>query len=446
MGYYETPRWLALSKAMVTSGAAGSPTMGAYDLGASIRFLMMHANANLGTWMAFPSKNLKKVRTIDMMIMISVYMLLFQGHEQQQLDNVELGHVCIMTAFVVLLLFIVCSFFRYEIFRWTQFSPMIRSIHSVTGHNYVNSRPPPMLNLTDGGHVDNLGILPLIWRKCDVILCSDAGADPELEWWSICNALGIASENGLIRLKKCPKILKDCTEVSNWCSERVKKWQYSKQNLCLVVEFEYVDALCQGYGERLKDAKIILIKMRGDLPHINHHGDAYPEDNDDFKHDNFITGHVGCCCACCEESSCSNCGMCGTFYIRARGVTEYHLHHSVFHNTRSFITLTPPLITLTPVPSDIQVPSDTVSCPHAVVSSHIKALQINFSHPTLSRIIIVSDVVLFLSLSPVFSSSGVSCGGERNCKLNWTIAVENFEDEVRSISLMWRSSSGGRGF
>ena len=65
---------------------------------------------------------------------------------------------------------------------------MIRSIHSVTGHNYVNSRPPPMLNLTDGGHVDNLGILPLIWRKCDVILCSDAGADPELEWWSVCNA------------------------------------------------------------------------------------------------------------------------------------------------------------------------------------------------------------------------------------------------------------------
>ena len=35
--------------------------------------------------------------------------------------------------------------------------------------------------------------------------------------------LGIASENGLIRLKKCPKNLKDCTEVSDWCSERVKK-------------------------------------------------------------------------------------------------------------------------------------------------------------------------------------------------------------------------------
>jgi hypothetical protein len=194
------------------------PTMGAYDFGASIRFLMMHANANLGTWIAFPSKNLKKVRTPDMMIMITIYMLLFQGHEQQQLGNVELGHASIVTAFVLLFCFVICSFFRYEIFRWTQYSPMIRSVHSVTGHNYVNSRPPPMLNLTDGGHVNNLGILPLFWRKCDIILCSDAGRDPNFEFVSICNALGLASEAGIIRVKKCPRNLKDRIEVANWCT------------------------------------------------------------------------------------------------------------------------------------------------------------------------------------------------------------------------------------
>lgn len=274
-----------------------------------MRFLLMNANANLGTWIAFPSKNLKKVRTMDMLIMITVYMLLLQGHEQQEFGNIEAGHVCIMLAFVLLLIFVVCSFFRYEIFRWTQYSPMVRSVHSITGHNYVNSRPPPMLNLTDGGHIDNLGLLTLLWRKCDVIICSDAGTDPNSEFYSICNVLGIASENGIIRVKKCPCHLKTRDEVFHWMSDRVKKWSYDKRrvrkNLCLVIEFEYVDALCNGYDEKLKDGKIVIVKCREDLPYASH-GTSASHDKDGY-----IEGHFGCCCECCEESSSKNCGMCG---------------------------------------------------------------------------------------------------------------------------------------
>lgn len=71
-----------------------------------------------------------------------------------------------------------------------------------------------------------------------------------------------------------------------------------------------MEAICQGYGERLKDGKIILVKLRHDLPYISH-GDNN-NNNNNFKSDDFIEGNIGCCCACCEESSYKNCGMCGT--------------------------------------------------------------------------------------------------------------------------------------
>ena len=35
--------------------------------------------------------------------------------------------------------------------------------------------PPPVLNLSDGGHVENLGLLPLLKRRCERILVVDGG-------------------------------------------------------------------------------------------------------------------------------------------------------------------------------------------------------------------------------------------------------------------------------
>jgi hypothetical protein len=35
-----------------------------------------------------------------------------------------------------------------------------------------------LLNLWDGGHHENLGIYPLLKRRCNFIIVSDAGADP----------------------------------------------------------------------------------------------------------------------------------------------------------------------------------------------------------------------------------------------------------------------------
>jgi hypothetical protein len=44
-----------------------------------------------------------------------------------------------------------------------------------------------LLNLSDGGHHENLGIYPLLKRRCKVIIASDAGADPKFEMENLAN-------------------------------------------------------------------------------------------------------------------------------------------------------------------------------------------------------------------------------------------------------------------
>lgn len=44
-----------------------------------------------------------------------------------------------------------------------------------------------LLNLSDGGHHENLGVYPLLKRRCKVIIASDAGADPNFEMADLAN-------------------------------------------------------------------------------------------------------------------------------------------------------------------------------------------------------------------------------------------------------------------
>jgi hypothetical protein len=44
-----------------------------------------------------------------------------------------------------------------------------------------------LINLSDGGHHENLGIYPLLKRRCRVIIASDAGADPDFKMKDLAN-------------------------------------------------------------------------------------------------------------------------------------------------------------------------------------------------------------------------------------------------------------------
>ncbi len=45
----------------------------------------------------------------------------------------------------------------------------------------------PLLNLSDGGHHENLGVYPLLKRRCRLIIASDAGADPNYQMEDFAN-------------------------------------------------------------------------------------------------------------------------------------------------------------------------------------------------------------------------------------------------------------------
>jgi hypothetical protein len=54
----------------------------------------------------------------------------------------------------------------------------------------------PYIFLSDGGHQENLGLLPLLQRRCRLIISSDAGADQSRTLESLENALNLAEKLG----------------------------------------------------------------------------------------------------------------------------------------------------------------------------------------------------------------------------------------------------------
>ena len=60
-------------------------------------------------------------------------------------------------------------------------------LREVLGHTNERTR---LVNVSDGGHTgDNVGIYPLLERRCQVIIACDAEADPAIAFGSFTEAL-----------------------------------------------------------------------------------------------------------------------------------------------------------------------------------------------------------------------------------------------------------------
>ena len=121
-GYSRTSNWktngapVDLATAMAISGAAASPHMGMGSI-PSLSALMTLLNIRLGFWIANPAKNTRGVP----------------------------GFLCLL--------------------------------REMTGT--VMSEKNKWLNLSDGGHIENMGVFELLRRRCKFIICVDGEADPE---------------------------------------------------------------------------------------------------------------------------------------------------------------------------------------------------------------------------------------------------------------------------
>lgn len=135
---------LDLGTAMAISGAAASPNMGSNTM-RSLVFIMSLLNIRLGYWFPHPGN--------------------FGGKDY--------GH----KHFRNILRLASAPFTRVTPYHL--FKEMIGDLKEDGWH----------VNLTDGGHLENMGLYELIRRRCKLIIVSDAEADPDMIFAGLANAV-----------------------------------------------------------------------------------------------------------------------------------------------------------------------------------------------------------------------------------------------------------------
>ena len=98
----------------------------------------------------------------------------------------------------------------------------VNFVREIFSKNNIGPMPPPILLLSDGGHVENLAILPLLKRRLPKIIVVDGGYKEEEKFYgeSILNAMTLA------RTKlNCSFVSEDGNDVISDLLERFVKPQ-----------------------------------------------------------------------------------------------------------------------------------------------------------------------------------------------------------------------------
>jgi hypothetical protein len=144
---YGGPRGISLATAMAISGAAINPNMG-YHSSPLVTLIMTLFNARLGWWLPNPKYHPKKWKmTWAKMLCMPMRDLMAQKSPRLALR------------------------------------PLIDEMFGGTNDT------TPYIELTDGGHFEDLGIYEMILRRSNRIIIIDAGADPDCEFEDLGNAI-----------------------------------------------------------------------------------------------------------------------------------------------------------------------------------------------------------------------------------------------------------------
>ncbi|HEY0156455.1 MAG TPA: hypothetical protein VGF28_04105 [Thermoanaerobaculia bacterium] len=135
---------LALGTAITISGAAASPNMG-YHSSPPLSFLLAMFNVRLGAWLGNPG---------------------VAGGRRRWHDNLfDNGPA------------------------WRRSTPKSSIMHQLAEAFGLTDDEHQYVYLSDGGHFENLGLYEMVLRRCRYIILSDAGADPDLKFEDLGNAV-----------------------------------------------------------------------------------------------------------------------------------------------------------------------------------------------------------------------------------------------------------------
>lgn len=205
---------LTLGTLIATSGAAASPNMG-YHTSASVAALLTAFNLRLGRWCGNPARQAGI------------------GRSPWQLASPS-----------------------------NAVTPILAEL---TGSATAEAK---WINLTDGGHFDNLGVYELIRRRCRLIVVTDAGCDPKYQFEDLANLL-----------RKCWTDLGVNIRFANFDLMREKKSDRMREYHGVIGRIEY-----QAGEPGDRDGVFVYVKcsMTGDeWPDIRQYADVHA----DFPHE-----------------------------------------------------------------------------------------------------------------------------------------------------------------
>ena len=190
----------------------------------------------------------------------------------------------------------------------------------------VGPAPPAILHLSDGGHVENLGILPLLKKRLQKIVVIDGGTLKEEQ--GVAAALISALEKARETLH-CSFIGINGRDVHEDLRTKVIDRPASKQPRSYRFKVEYYDYTDEGEEQKVGEGEVLYILPRHPKQGLSGEKKSWGELTDDVKID-IEAGLWGsgpeveaeeverltcCCCECCHHSLLqflSRC-LCGAF-------------------------------------------------------------------------------------------------------------------------------------
>ncbi|MBI1822490.1 MAG: hypothetical protein HYR79_12355 [Nitrospirae bacterium] len=174
--YIDTPDSLYLGTACAISGAAVGSGMGLATQGAGLAALMTIFNVRLGYWFENPKAVKNENKKLKM-----------KGHEHPS---------------------------RKERWKRPGFSPLFLMAEAFSLTNEERN----FVNLSDGGHFDNLGLYELIRRRCKFIIVVDSEHDPNYNFTSLGEVIRLARIDFGIEIKIDLKQIAPSKETTTYAS------------------------------------------------------------------------------------------------------------------------------------------------------------------------------------------------------------------------------------
>lgn len=296
--------------AALSGGAIDGFIMGRKDDSMSLRFWLEGLGLFMGDFVSIsrkPGEWVSLHKHAAVLVFTVVYVLLlvasyFSGPEARPGDCLAAKRFVQVAAWWALAFGVLSFFGFFKCLGWLQHSPLIRTLQQATMFYYQSPRPPRSVYISDGGVIENTGILALMQRRCRRILAVYVGEEEKGEDFGC--------------LQKLLQTMHDENIGYLYHLQDPRKGPLHAIRECAWNEGYFLELGICYYDDRGAGNANILTVVRNKVPrgkypvwqHLSQEevlGTVGPEIDDAFEMQQTELG--GCCCDCCHKTWCNRC-------------------------------------------------------------------------------------------------------------------------------------------